>query len=355
MFFKLHSEGKIGFKKMSDADLGLGTSHQTHIGLFGDTFTFLPDNGVEDEAILIHNDQVSTLVCYFDRIKNPDGTFRSPKIRKGEFGTASITTVIRDTAKRNPNSEWFLVWFGLENEQMVFYIFNNSSSDYQDLNSIVDFSKTRMVISQSESVFRPLLNYLESKINYNSKSIIEDLEIASQLNQKTQYRAFDLEKANRIFKDIGKQGEELVAQFLEQKKFKNEIFHYTWHNQSKESGLPYDFSIQYNNQLVVCVDVKSTGYAFDRPIIFSNNEIECICEKPLYEIYRVYDLLNEQQNPKLKVCKSSKHLANMILPKINNFEQSLQTIQTELKGAKFAISPQHQLLSFEKELILGNN
>lgn len=33
MFFKLHSEGKIGFKQLTDADLGLGKSHQTHIGL----------------------------------------------------------------------------------------------------------------------------------------------------------------------------------------------------------------------------------------------------------------------------------------------------------------------------------
>ena len=31
MFFELHEEGKIGYKKLTKADLGLGDSHQTHI------------------------------------------------------------------------------------------------------------------------------------------------------------------------------------------------------------------------------------------------------------------------------------------------------------------------------------
>ena len=35
MFFTLHPERKIGYKKLSEADLGLSLdSHQTHIGLY---------------------------------------------------------------------------------------------------------------------------------------------------------------------------------------------------------------------------------------------------------------------------------------------------------------------------------
>ena len=42
MFFELHEENKIGYKELSDADLGrAATSHQTHIGLFDDAYHFL--------------------------------------------------------------------------------------------------------------------------------------------------------------------------------------------------------------------------------------------------------------------------------------------------------------------------
>ena len=34
MFFKINAECHIGFKKLTAADLGIGTSHQTHIGLY---------------------------------------------------------------------------------------------------------------------------------------------------------------------------------------------------------------------------------------------------------------------------------------------------------------------------------
>ena len=66
MFFKLHNEGKIGFKKMSKSDLGLGTSHQTHIGLYDGIFTFLHNREVEEEAMLIYNNRIDFVYCYFE-------------------------------------------------------------------------------------------------------------------------------------------------------------------------------------------------------------------------------------------------------------------------------------------------
>ena len=54
MFFKLHSENRIGYKQLTDADLGRSpTSNQTHIGLFGDVFTFLPNDIEIDDAMVI--------------------------------------------------------------------------------------------------------------------------------------------------------------------------------------------------------------------------------------------------------------------------------------------------------------
>lgn len=45
MFFKINAECHIGFKKLTAADLGIGTSHQTHIGLYEGVLNFLPECG----------------------------------------------------------------------------------------------------------------------------------------------------------------------------------------------------------------------------------------------------------------------------------------------------------------------
>lgn len=349
MFFKLHNEGKIGFKKMSESDLGLGTSHQTHIGLYDGIFTFLHNRDVEEEAMLIYNNRIDFVYCYFDRIETPTGEFRSPKIRKGD--SISITAIVRDAAKSCPNYEWFLIWFGLENEQMVFYFFNNHSKDYQELKNILDFSKKGGKISKEETGFNKLLSYLENKVNLSGKSIIEDLEIASQIGSSKKYRAFDLERANNLFKTIGKKGEELIAEFLDKKHSKKQILNYTWYNQSKETGLPYDFSIQHNNQQVIYIDVKSTGYKFERPIIFSDNEIDYISEIPYYHIYRIFDL-SENESPKLRISENNKILAKAITPKIDLLKKSLKETQIELKELKFSINPTHNLLNFDDEILL---
>lgn len=47
MFFKINAECHIGFKKLTAADLGIGTSHQTHIGLYEGVLNFLPVWGTE--------------------------------------------------------------------------------------------------------------------------------------------------------------------------------------------------------------------------------------------------------------------------------------------------------------------
>lgn len=84
-FFEPHKEHKIGYKKLSPADLGLGNSHQTHIGLYEGILDFLPNSDVDKMALLIYKDNCILAECFFDRIENPDGTFRSPKIKMGEI------------------------------------------------------------------------------------------------------------------------------------------------------------------------------------------------------------------------------------------------------------------------------
>lgn len=351
MFFKLHSERKIGFKQLSLADLGLGTSHQTHIGLYGDIFTYLQDSEVEEKALLIYNNNIDSVDCYFDRIENPDGTFRSPKIRKGD--SISVATIIRDKAKEYPISyKWFLIWFGLENEEMVFYFFNDKSLDYSEVSNILDLSRGGR-IDDSDNQYTQLLNYLENKVNVSGKKIIEELEIASQVGASKKYRPFDLENANNLFKETGKKGEEIIANYLDYQKSRSLIFNYTWYNRSMETGLPYDFSIQKNDQNIIFIDVKSTGFKFEQPLIFSNQEIECIADKSNYHIYRVFDLSDEFDVPKLRICETNKDFASLIQPKILELTSSLDEYKINLQMAKIAVMPSNMLFSFGDEISLN--
>jgi len=352
MFFRLHNERKIGFKQLSDSELGLGTSHQTHIGLYDDIFTFLQNTQVEEESLLIYNSSIDRIDCYFDRIQNPDGTFRSPKIRMGERGSVSIVTIIRDKAKEFPNTKWYLIWFGLENEEMVFYFFNNYSFDFVEVSRILDLTKNGR-IDDTLPQYNQLLNYLENKVNVSGKKIIEELEVASQVGTSKRYRAFDLDNANALFKETGKRGEEIIANYFNFLKSRNQIFNFTWYNKSMETGLPYDFSVQRNDQNVVFIDVKSTNFKFDQQLIFSNQEIECIVEKKNYHIYRVFDLSEEIAIPKLRICENSLNLATSIFPHIQQLSMSLNQHQLSLQTAKIAIKPTNDLLSFSDEIRLN--
>jgi len=108
LFFHTHKESRIGFKKLSAADLGLSAdSHQTHIGLYEDVLTFLDDSDVVKSAMLIYGDWCDILDCNFDRIENPDHTFRSPKIKKGDVKD-SVVVKIREFAATKPTSDWYL-------------------------------------------------------------------------------------------------------------------------------------------------------------------------------------------------------------------------------------------------------
>lgn len=350
MFFKLHQEGKIGYKKLSEADLGLGRSHQTHIGLFGDIFTFLSDREVEEEALLIHNNEINFVDCYFDRINRKNGDVNAPKIKTGGRNSVSVVTIIRDKAKEKPNQEWHLIWFGLENEKMVFYFFNNDSIDYMEISNIIDLSKKRSKIEKSSPKFRNLLNYLENKIDANGENIFQELEVISQMESPTKrYGKIDIEKANKIFQETGKLGEELVANYLDYLKSKNQIFNFTWYNQSRETGLPYDFTIQDNTQNIIHIDAKSTSYQFEQPMIFSSQEIEFIKDIPNYNIYRVFDIGNK--SPKLRICEQSKNLANLITPYIEDFDSKLKSQDIQLRSTKMAINPTNDLLIFNKKVI----
>ena len=135
-------------------------------------------------------------------------------------------------------------------------------------------------------------------------------------------------------------------------KSKNQIFAYNWYNQSMETGLPYDFHLQTNDQNTTYIDVKSTNFKFEQPMIFSNQEIDFINNTPNYDIYRVYDLSEEIDLPKLKICGNSKNLASHINPHFDTLKSSLKTQSVKLQTAKMIIEPNNNLLTFGSSINL---
>lgn len=356
MFFKAHPEGRIGYKQISEAELGQkSSSHQTHIGLFDDILTFLQNQEVEERAMFIYNNTCDIVDCYFDRIENPDGTFRSPKIRAGDRNAISVFTIIRNLAKEEPDRKWYLIWFGLESEEVVFCLFNDQSEDYkffsQQIKLNLGSKQPKGRIDRTDYQFNTLISYLEGIVNDRGAELVSELEVASQTGSTNKFRPFDVEKANELFKQTGKDGESLIAAYLHGMKEQGQIVSYTWMNQEGESGLPYDFIIQLKNQNLVHADVKATAYKFEQPMVFSSQEISFINTTPYYTIFRVYGLGDEQRH--MRICETCKNYIPMLDRSITEFGQVLKSQKAELQSVKLAVPPTISELIFQPEVSLS--
>ena len=334
-FFFFDIEKRIGLKKLTNADLGTSsTSRQTHIGLYNDVLQFLEDNAVTT-AMLIYDNYCQILDCYFDRIENPDGTFRSPKIRSGNRNEDSIVSKIREFASTDTNAEWYLLWSGLENQDLVFWLINNKSDDFNIIKGFIG-SKTR-IISDDDMAYATLRNIMVNRINQSSIDIQKDIEIISQTGVPSKkYKPFDLEKAKRNIAKIGKKGEELVNDYLERLKSLNEIETFEWLNKRRESGLPYDFILNQEHY----IDVKSTRFDFSQNIVFSNQEVGFINQLEsnfTYSVYRVFDIT--ETNANLKICTQCMPYIQKINTEVQTFNDSIAQNKTTLLGLNVAVSP----------------
>ena len=364
MFFKLHNEKRIGYKIISDAELDRTDGNITHIGLFGDVLEFLPNRDKDADAMVVYENNVEFLTAHFDRIQNPDGTYRSPKIKTGGKNVVSVVSFIKDTAKSMSNDlKWYLFWFGLESEQLVFMFFNNKSATFNDICSLgidlneLPYSKTKTgkILYETDTAFSKILSYLEEIVNKSGKNFAAELEVAAQTNEKTSkkykktYRNFDIEKARSVFSRVGREGEELVDKYFAAQLKAKVIQYYDWKNRDKESGLPYDFTVETLTGEVFYLDVKTTSYTFEQKMIFSSQEIEFVdnCEHK-YFIYRVY---NNDEQKYLRICHNAKNLFSPIHSKTTQFENDMQDM-AGIESVKMAILPLHKLLEFSNEIAL---
>ena len=161
MFLKLHPKAKIGYKQLTLADLGVGGGNQTHIGLFGETIDFISDFHQQSFAQFIYEDKSKELLSFLDPIQNPDGTFRSPKIRSGNeaelnmLGTRinSVVKEIREIVQKEPDKKWYLLWFGLESEDLVFFLLKEGSVNFSEITQILGELQSRGVIENNNKNF----------------------------------------------------------------------------------------------------------------------------------------------------------------------------------------------------------
>ncbi len=362
MFFNLHSQTKIGYKLLTDADLGRGTSHQTHIGLFENTLDFITNFQQQSFAQFIYNDSLKELLSFLDPIQNPDGTYRSPKIRSASesdldiAGTRinSVVKEIREIIKREVNNEWYLFWFGLDNEDLVFFLVKKDSQNYIDITNIIGKLNNRGVIEKSNPNFNQIINFLNEKVNDLNIEYEEELEVVAQTGEistekRKNPRAYDIEKAKAIFKEIGKKGEELVNNYLGQLKENKEIKDFKWMNKEKESGMPYDFEIIQNNGEIFFTDVKSTSYKFEQRMIFSGQEFKFINQNENYLIHRVFNL---KESPKLKVCNNVKNVSDKFVPNLNSFSSDVGVYGLKINSVKVEVPPVLERLTFDNEISL---
>ena len=291
MISQVNIESTIGIKRLSEADLGTSaSSNQTHIGLFDGTLNFIEVQHQIISSQLIYNNQVTELLSLLDFIENLDGSFRSPKIRKGNepelvINNSRVNSVVREIREitNGTNLNWYLLWFGLDTNELVFHLFGDDSTDFQEIQQIIGEIGTRKQIENTSVEFGNLINYLSQKVDAINLEYYEELEISTQTNteQVTKRiipRVRDIEKANKLFNETGLKGEELLYEYLELQKSNDFIKDFKWMNQSKETGFPYDFEITDNDNSLIFSDAKATRYKFEQPIILSSGELSFINE-----------------------------------------------------------------------------
>ena len=197
-------------------------------------------------------------------------------------------------------------------------------------------SKTR-VITDEDKAYASLKNIMVNKINQSSFNIQKEIEIISQTGEQSKkYKPFDLEKAKRNMALVGKRGEELVNEYLEQLMNLHQVESFEWMNISRESGLPYDFILNEKQY----IDVKSTRFDFSQNIVFSNQEVGFVNQQKSdfdYSVYRVFDITEASAN--LKICTQCMSYMEKLNKNVQIFNEAIIQSKTRLLGLNVAVSP----------------
>ena len=344
MLFEIHKEGKIAYKRLSDADVKRGeSSHQTHIGLSNESLTFMADNKTEYSAMLIYKGFCDILSCEIAKIQRANGRKDAPKISMGGKPD-NVVSKIRSFVKDSPNKDFYLLWFGLDSLTPVFWLIEEDSYDYSLLNSYCDFANLKdrkiVVIDHTSIIFTNVLQYIQSRLENVTLELQRDWELSVETEaDNPKFKDADVRKARKYIYELGKQGESLVDEYLNRQKSENIILEYEWMNRSSEQGKPFDFYIKYSNGLEQWMDVKTTEHEFEQAVIVSKNEIKFITEKAStkYAMFRVYQLKEFQA--KLKVCSNCLKYIEKLYRDIDYMTKSMSDYKAAMINYKIAFEP----------------
>jgi hypothetical protein len=174
MDVKPHKFGVIGLKKLSLADTGLSEkSHQTHIGLFENTLNCIDDLHLVEYCTLVYNDSIKRVLCLLDYIENPDGSFRSPKIRKGAeneliIDGIKVNSVVRELRgiinKTDIRKDWYMLWFATQDEHLVFLLFEFRSDFFDLLSTKLGGIGSRHTFQTNTVKYDKVINTIQSII-----------------------------------------------------------------------------------------------------------------------------------------------------------------------------------------------
>ncbi len=365
MFFKLHDSAKIGCKLLSEADLWIWeTSHQTHIWLFEDTLDFIDNTHHQSFAQFIYEDSVKELATFLDLIKKSDGSYRSPKIRswnRSELSWINVNSVvkeIREIVDGDINNKWYLMWFWLDNNDIIFFLFKQNDKDYNYLTSFITWwdSLDKLSLWIKDSNFEGIIEYLNSKINKVNIEYLEELEsivqlweLSPKLINRVNTRKYDIEKAKKRFIEVWRKGEELINTYLKELKNNWLITSFEWFNSLGESYLPYDFEIIDKDWESIFSDVKTTWYKFEQDMFFSWNELRFIKDCKKFIIYRVYNIDTE---PLLKICDNIINISEKFTPNYDSFNFSIVNEWLKVKNINIWVSPKLDFISFSNDIKL---
>ncbi len=352
MLFEIHNEGRIAYKRISAAELHRnGTSNMTHIGLSNESLTFMEDDKKEYSAMLIYKNFCDILRCDIGKITRKNGKKEAPKVSKGSRDPQNLVNQIVEFAKKSPQKDFYLLWFGLDSSTPVFWLIEEDSYDYNRLNEYCDFKSignSQIPILTRDNVFFPqLFQYVQDRLENVTIDLQKDLELSVEIDSDNpKFKDVEVKKAKSYIYELGKAGENLINEYLSIQKHKKEIQDYEWANRSGEQGKPYDFHITHMNGNQQWIDVKTTEHEFEQSIIVSKNEVKFITEKKNieYAVFRVYS--KKEIEAKLKVCSDCLAYMNKLYRDIDYMTRSMSDYGAAMVNYKIAVEPSD--LSFKQ-------
>ena len=341
--------GGIGLKRLSDADIGrAGRSHQTHIGLLGNTVT-LEKNEFYTKLVYenIYYHGISTI----DFITNPDGSTRSPKLRTGENYDESTYKKIKELCIKD--KEYHILYVQTAIDEIHFVLFYTNSNLHTRLVEILEYNtvttknpwkKFENWSEVQKQAIRKLLYALIKVPEKDHEKEIEDIILSGGTSVPRTIKEEDFEKIRASCQETGRKGEELLNNYLINQRNSQNIKDFIWLNENHESYKPFDFEITNIAGTINYVDAKTTKHSFEQPFYMSLQEIEFSSHNP-YSIYRLYNIEN---SPKCSKTDKISTLGTDFWENYTSFKNMISSKDYSIGQINIKFKPESPVLEFDE-------